>query len=155
AKTKQPYQEQIDGLCNELGITEKQYTDKTTIPELEAIIDKLEAQLPDDEETEQSNETEQLSDTELVDVSQPDEQLVDEIQDNEVEITLTDDLPDDTPIDESDLDVEVNSDEAEQLEVIAKSTFVYEVDGQRHTVVKGTRKFVPKDVAMDALSVNV
>ncbi|MBF4238166.1 hypothetical protein EAY82_27055, partial [Vibrio anguillarum] len=69
AKTKQPYQEQIDGLCNELGITEKQYTDKTTIPELEAIIDKLEAQLPDDEETEQSNETEQLSDTELVDVS--------------------------------------------------------------------------------------
>lgn len=46
--TKAPLHSHIDGLCEELGITEKPYSDKNTIEELQAIIDELEAKLPDD-----------------------------------------------------------------------------------------------------------
>lgn len=144
AKTKQPYQEQIDNLCKELGITEIQYNDKTTIPELEAIIDKLEAQLPDEEEQEPETNPEQSEDSQ-------DEPL----NNDEVEITLTDDVPDDADIDDSDTTVEVNSDDKGQIEVRAVSTFRCRVGDERITVIAGSRKFLPEDVAMDALQIGV
>lgn len=46
--TKAPLHSHIDGLCEELGITEKPYSDKNTVEELQAIIDELEAKLPDE-----------------------------------------------------------------------------------------------------------
>lgn len=139
AKTKQPYQEQIDNLCKELGITETQYNDKTTITELEAIIDKLEAQLPDEEDQEPETDPEQDA----------------PLNNDEVEITLTDDVPDDADIDDSDTTVEVNSDDEGQIEVRAVSTFRCRVGDERITVIAGNRKFLPEDVAMDALQIGV
>ena len=142
AKAKQPYQEQIDNLCKELGITEPQYTEKTTIQELEAIIDNLEAQLPDEED-------------ESTNLEQPDTSKEAESSNDEVEITLSDDIPDDAEIDDSDITVEVNSNEEEKIEVKAVSTFRCRVGDERITVVSGNRKFLPEDVAMDALQLGV
>ncbi|MCP5019714.1 MAG: hypothetical protein GY938_31175 [Ketobacter sp.] len=144
AKTKQPYQEQIDNLCKELGITETQYNDKTTIPELEAIIDKLEAQLPDEEDQEPETDPEQSEASQDA-----------PLNNDEVEITLTDDVPDDADIDDSDTTVEVNSDDEGQIEVRAVSTFRCRVGDERITVIAGNRKFLPEDVAMDALQIGV
>lgn len=144
AKTKQPYQEQIDNLCKELGITETQYNDKTTIPELEAIIDKLEAQLPDEEDQEPETAPEQSEASQDA-----------PLNNDEVEITLTDDVPDDADIDDSDTTVEVNSDDEGQIEVRALSTFRCRVGDDRITVIAGNRKFLPEDVAMDALQIGV
>ncbi len=144
AKTKQPYQEQIDNLCKELGITETQYNDKTTIPELEAIIDKLEAQLPDEEDQEPETDPEQSEASQDA-----------PLNNDEVEITLTDDVPDDADIDDSDTTVEVNSDDEGQIEVRAVSTFRCRVGDERITVIAGTRKFLPEDMAMDALQIGV
>ena len=144
AKTKQPYQEQIDNLCKDLGITETQYNDKTTIPELEAIIDKLEAQLPDEEDQEPETNPEQSEASQDA-----------PLNNDEVEITLTDDVPDDADIDDSDTTVEVNSDDEGQIEVRAVSTFRCRVGDERITVIAGNRKFLPEDVAMDALQIGV
>ncbi|WP_210447842.1 hypothetical protein [Vibrio crassostreae] len=144
AKTKKPYQEQIDNLCKELGITETQYNDKTTIPELEAIIDKLEAQLPDEEDQEPETNPEQSEASQDA-----------PLNNDEVEITLTDDVPDDADIDDSDTTVEVNSDDEGQIEVRAVSTFRCRVGDERITVIAGNRKFLPEDVAMDALQIGV
>lgn len=144
AKTKQPYQEQIDNLCKELGITETQYNDKTTIPELEAIIDKLEAQLPDEKDQEPETDPEQSEASQDA-----------PLNNDEVEITLTDDVPDDADIDDSDTTVEINSDDEGQIEVRAVSTFRCRVGDERITVIAGTRKFLPEDVAMDALQIGV
>ncbi|ENI8058121.1 hypothetical protein ABZX01_003775 [Vibrio vulnificus] len=144
AKTKQPYQEQIDNLCKELGITETQYNDKTTIPELEAIIDKLEAQLPDEEDQEPETDPEQSEASQDA-----------PLNNDEVEITLTDYVPDDADIDDSDTTVEVNSDDEGQIEVRAVSTFRCRVGDERITVIAGNRKFLPEDVAMDALQIGV
>ena len=144
AKTKQPYQEQIDNLCKELGITETQYNDKTTIPELEAIIDKLEAQLPDEEDQEPETDPEQSEASQDA-----------PLNNDEVEITLTDDVPDDADIDDSDTTVEVNSDDEGQIEVRAVSTFRCRVGDERITVIAGNRKFLPENVAMDALQIGV
>ena len=115
ATTKQPYQEQIDNLCKELGITETQYNDKTTIPELEAIIDDLEAQLPDGED--QGSETKPKQSG-------------------------------------ASKDALLNNDEG-QIEVRAVSTFRCRVGDERITVIAGNRKFLPEDVAMDALQIGV
>ncbi|MGI9835676.1 hypothetical protein ACJPQX_20755 [Vibrio vulnificus] len=137
-QTKQPYQEQVDKLCQELGITEKQYNANTTIPELEAIIDKLEAQLPDvDTDSGEENAEKHASGN------------------DEIEISMTD-LPDGAEIDESlDLQVEVNGDDEGNLEVKAVSTFRCRVNDERITVLAGQRKLLPEDVAMDAVGIGV
>ncbi|MBD1559497.1 hypothetical protein HC752_21375 [Vibrio sp. S9_S30] len=137
AKTKQPYQEQIDNLCKDLGITETQYNDKTTIPELEAIIDKLEAQLPDEEDQEPETDPEQSEASQDA-----------PLNNDEVEITLTDEAACDIAT-----TVEANSDYEGQfmIEVRAVSTFRCRVGDERITVIAGNRKFLPEDVAMDAL----
>ncbi|HCG7105025.1 TPA: hypothetical protein NJ322_004326 [Vibrio parahaemolyticus] len=140
-QTKQPYQEQVDQLCQELGITEKQYNANTTIPELEAIIDKLEAQLPDDSELETDSGEENTENNSGVN--------------NEIEISMTD-LPDGAEIDESpDLQVEVNGDDEGNLEVKAVSTFRCRANKERITVLAGQHKLLPEDVAMDAVASGV
>ncbi|MFV0576065.1 MAG: hypothetical protein ACK5NC_11725, partial [Vibrio sp.] len=55
---KKQLQAHIDSLCEELGMTEKQYKSDTTIAELQTIIDDLEDQLPP-EDGEEQDETEQ------------------------------------------------------------------------------------------------
>lgn len=45
---KSALQAHIDGLCEQLGISDKPYKDDTTIKDLEKLIDELEAQIPDD-----------------------------------------------------------------------------------------------------------
>ncbi|EOD9110312.1 hypothetical protein ACJRNF_004613 [Vibrio parahaemolyticus] len=142
-QTKQPYQEQVDKLCQELGITEKQYNANTTIPELEAIIDKLEAQLPDDVESD-------------ADIDSGEENTENHASGNdEIEISMTD-LPDGAVIDESpDLQVEVSGDDEGNLEVKAVSTFRCRVNDERITVLAGQRKLLPEDVAMDAVDIGV
>ncbi|MCL9783658.1 hypothetical protein M9194_19725 [Vibrio sp. S4M6] len=124
SKAKKPYQEQIDSLCEELGITEPQYDDKNSIADLEKIIDELEAKLPENSDSE------------------------------EVEITLTDDVPESEGIEDS-VDVEVNSDKSGNIEVKAVSTFRCRVDDERVTVVKDNKHYLPEDVAMEAVEAGV
>ncbi len=60
---KQQLQKHIDGLCEELEITEPQYNSKTKVEQLQAIIDELEAKLPEDSD-DVNNETEEVPESE-------------------------------------------------------------------------------------------
>ncbi|NMU67153.1 hypothetical protein HKA89_00040, partial [Vibrio parahaemolyticus] len=48
---KENLKKRVDELCKELGITEPQYSDKTTESQLNKVIDDLEAKLPDMDES--------------------------------------------------------------------------------------------------------
>lgn len=133
AKSKQPYQDQIDNLCKELGITETQYNDRTTIPDLEAIIDQLESQIPDEEDQKPETNPEQSATSK--DAS---------INNDNVEIGLTDDVPD-----------HADNDDSDTIEVLAVSTFRCRVGDTPIMVIAGERKLLPVNVAMDALNIGV
>lgn len=144
---KKLYQNQIDSLCKLLGIINPQYDEKNTISELEEIIDKLEAQLPGDE----SCSGEQTLETEFsIEEHSASNSSVD------VKVYAADEVPNGENIigeENTDLsgDVEINSDEVGDVEVEATRTFRCNVHGDRLTVVRGTRVFLPEDVANDAV----
>lgn len=157
---KKPYQDQIDSLCTQLGITKPQYDEKTTISELEEIIDKLEAQLPDDESEsgEQTLETESTIESSPALIEEPSVAVEEQPANTSVEVKVyaADEMPNGENLNgeentDSAGDVEVNSDEAGDVEVEATRTFRCNSHGERLTVLRGTRVFLPEDVANDAV----
>lgn len=128
SNAKKPHQEQIDALCNELGITDPQYTGKTTIAELEKIIDKLESQLPDE------------SDGDAI----------------EIHAVSNDDIPDDAVVDEgSASDVEIDTDTSGHLKVKALKTFVTRVGGEDVMQHPNDISFLSESDAMHAVELGV
>lgn len=62
---KTTLQAHIDGLCEQLGISDKPYNDGTTIKELEKLIDELEKQIPDDDDDDDTGGADDFTDTGL------------------------------------------------------------------------------------------
>ena len=170
---KKPLQQHIDQLCTELGIEDKPYTEKTSIPDLQKIVDDLEAKLPDEESEPESDETETLeggdlppeepetleveSGTEigLVDKSElPDDAVIEDAGvevESGTEIGLVDksELPDDAVIE--DAGVEVESNESGDLLIKAKTTIRLQSHGQPLKISKDQTAYVDEQAAMDAV----
>ncbi|MGI2002037.1 hypothetical protein [Shewanella frigidimarina] len=154
---KKPYQDQIDNLCKLLKVDQHLYDDKTTIAELEDIINQLEAKLPDDDA--ESNSSDTPASTGNVDDSaaQADPALIAESQasSTEVKVSAATGVPSDLASSIAVGDVEINGLSNGDVEVEATSTFRCNVDGKRVTVLRGQRVNLPEDIAFDAVSSNV
>lgn len=143
---KKPLQQHIDQLCTELGIEDKPYTEKTSIPDLQKIVDDLEAKLPDEESEPESDETETLEGGDLP----PEEPETLEVESG-IEIGLVDksELPDDAVIE--DAGVEVESNESGDLLIKAKTTIRLQSHGQSLKISKDQTAYVDEQAAMDAV----
>lgn len=143
---KKPLQQHIDQLCTELGIEDKPYTEKTSIPDLQKIVDDLEAKLPDEESEPESDETETLEGGDLP----PEEPETLEVESG-TEIGLVDksELPDDAVIE--DAGVEVDSNESGELLIKAKTTIRLQSHGQPLKISKDQTAYVDEQAAMDAV----
>lgn len=172
---KTPLQKHIDGLCEELGITEKPYHSNTTIAELQKIIDELEAKLPEedndasddlDSETEQSDPQDSSNEDDEPDLgtTDKDNSSLDESEPTSnqsealpsgSEITSVDikDIPENATIE--DKGVEVNSDENGDLEIKAKYTIIVKSHGKRLKIIKGKKAFVEEAAALSAVDEGV
>ncbi|GAA03226.1 hypothetical protein [Photobacterium leiognathi] len=139
--TKAPLHAHIDGLCEELNITDKPYTDKTTIEELQIIIDELEAQLPDDSDG--IDEGDDLSQT--------------DVKNSDVLIGSIDesDLPSGAVIDDGLDGPEVKSNADGDLLIEAACTVQLISHGNTLLLAKGKQAYVDEDAAMTAVEEQV
>ncbi|MBY7903589.1 hypothetical protein KW507_22065 [Vibrio fluvialis] len=156
---KELLQKRIDELCKELGIAESPYTDKTTEKQLNAIIDELEAKLPDEgDEHDESDESHDGSDQEAPgpdDTSGPqtapptdsDGQAPAE---NEV-LAIASELPEGATLTDDDNVPEVQSNAEGDLKVKALKTFQALSHGKTVIVTKGETAYLEEQAAMDAV----
>jgi len=172
---KTPLQKHIDGLCEELGITEKPYNSNTTIAELQKIIDELEAKLPEEDndasddldiETDQSDPQDSFDEDDEPDLGSTDKDNSSldesgptsnqsEATPSGSEITSVDikDIPENATIE--DKGVEVNSDENGDLEIKAKYTIIVKSHGKPLKIIKGEKAFVEEAAALSAVDEGV
>jgi hypothetical protein len=143
---KKPLQRHIDQLCTELGIEDKPYTEKTSIPDLQKIVDDLEAKLPDEESEPESDDIETLDGGDLP----PEEPETLEVESG-TEVGLVDksELPDDAVIE--DASVEVESNESGDLLIKANTTIRLQSHGQPLKISKDQTAYVDEQAAMDAV----
>ena len=139
--TKAPLHSHIDGLCEELCITEKPYSDKNTTEELQIIIDELEAQLPDDGDCIDEGD----------DLSQP------YVKNSDVLISSIDksDLPSGAVIDDGLDGPEVKSNADGDLLIEATCTVQLISHGNTLLLAKGEQAYVDEDSAMTAVEEQV
>ncbi|MGI2933246.1 hypothetical protein [Vibrio fluvialis] len=152
-------QKRIDELCKELGIAESPYTDKTTEKQLNAIIDELEAKLPDeDDEHDESDQSHDGSDQEA---SGPDDTSGSQAAptpdsdgqapaENEV-LAIASELPEGATLTDDDNVPEVQSNAKGDLKVQALKTFQALSHGKPVIVTKGETAYLEEQAAMDAV----
>ncbi|WP_417519829.1 hypothetical protein [Marinobacter sp.] len=158
---KQLLQKRIDELCQELGITEPKYTDKTTEAQLNTIIDELEALLPDDgsDENVQSGATTTSSDPLLNHTAgeeTPEGTTAAGPASAQTDVLVTSGLlPDGSTLTEDGPVPEVKTDDAGDLLVHALKTFQCRSHGQTAIVLQGQEKYLDEQAAMDAVDAGV
>jgi hypothetical protein len=157
---KKPYQDQIDNLCKLLKVDQHLYDDKTTIAELEDIINQLEAKLPDDDAESNSSDTQTSTGNVDDSAAQADPALIEkkpesQASSTEVKVSAATGVPSDLASSIAVGDVEINGLSNGDVEVEATSTFRCNVYGKRVTVLRGQRVNLPEDIAFDAVNSNV
>ncbi|HAS6644270.1 TPA: hypothetical protein I7259_11510 [Vibrio parahaemolyticus] len=149
---KENLQKQIDDLCKELGITESQYTSKTTEAQLNNIIDELEAKLPggDESEDEEPSQT-QGNDTDDNAGDQIAEASIQTVEKSEVLVGAAIDLPDGATVLEDSEPPEVISDDKGNVQVFVHKPF-QSVQGNKTVLLKkGEKPFLDEETAMEAV----
>lgn len=130
----------IDSLCEELGIQTAPYKSNSTVKELQKNIDDLEAQLP--EEDDSDDETDVSADNEAADAGDDDI-----ASGTEISAVSESDLPDDAVVEDKGVEVSANS--SGDIEIKAhKYTIELVSHGERVKIVKGKSAFVEEKVAV-------
>ncbi|WP_315919923.1 hypothetical protein [Vibrio fluvialis] len=156
---KELLQKRIDELCKELGIAESPYTDKTNEKQLNAIIDELEAKLPD--ENDEHDESDQSHDGSDQEASGPDDTSGSQAAptpdsegqapaENEV-LAIASELPEGATLTDDDNVPEVQSNAKGDLKVQALKTFQALSHGKPVIVTKGETAYLEEQAAMDAV----
>lgn len=160
---KELLQKRIDELCKELGITESPYTDKTTEKQLNAIIDELEAKLPDEgDEHDESDESHDGSDQEAPgpddtsgsQVAPPPDSEGQAPAENEV-LAIASELPEGITLTDDDNVPEVQSNAEGDMKVKALKTFQALSHGKTVIVTKGETAYLEEQAATDAVDAGV
>ncbi len=149
---KENLQKQIDDLCKELGITESQYTSKTTEAQLNNIIDELEAKLPggDESEDEELSQT-QGNDTDDTAGDQIEEASIHTAEKSEVLVGAAIGLPDGATVLEDGEPPEVISDEKGNVQVLVHKPFQCVQGNKTVLLKKGEKPFLDEETAMEAV----
>ncbi|MGL1103413.1 hypothetical protein ACSTLM_04390 [Vibrio parahaemolyticus] len=149
---KENLQKQIDDLCKELGITEPQYTSKTTEAQLNNIIDELEAKLPggvesEDEELSQTqgNDTDDTAGDQIAEAS------IQTAEKSEVLVGAAIELPDGATVLEDGDPPEVISDEKGNVQVFVHKPFQCVLGNKTVLLKKGEKPFLDEEAAMEAV----
>lgn len=156
---KELLQKRIDELCKELGIAESPYTDKTTEKQLNAIIDELEAKLPDeDDEHDESDQSHDGSDQEASDPDDTSGSQVAPTPDSDGQaptakevLAIASELPEGATLTDDDNVPEVQSNAEGDLKVKALKTFQALSHGKTVIVTKGETAYLEEQAAMDAV----
>ncbi|HDM8047888.1 TPA: hypothetical protein P0E07_000959 [Vibrio fluvialis] len=160
---KELLQKRIDELCKELGIAESPYTDKTTEKQLNAIIDELEAKLPDEgdehgEPDKSNNASDQKApgpdDTSGSQVAPTPNSEGQTPAENEV-LAIASELPEDATLTDDDNVPEVQSNAEGDLKVKALKTFQALSHGKTVIVTKGETAYLEEQAATDAVDAGV
>ncbi|MGL6025866.1 MAG: hypothetical protein ACRC0U_01930 [Vibrio sp.] len=152
---KPQLQKHIDGLCDELGITDKQYSSNTTIGELQSIIDELESKLPDGD-AEQDEEPELGVGDDLID--EPESKLPDgdaELNEDPAPESGDEIIKAHPANSVAKGEVETSSNDVGDIEVKAKLTVILKSHGKTVKIVKGASAFIEKSAALDAVEEGV
>ncbi|MBE4585499.1 hypothetical protein BOO29_11050 [Vibrio navarrensis] len=156
---KEMLQKQIDALCNELGINEPQYTEKTTEKQLNAIIDELEAKLPEEGDEDDENDGIDSSTGHSLDASSGEETTeggtpTDKAPSEKDVLAMAGNLPKDAELSDG-ADVEAISDEQGDVLVFGLKTFECVSHGERVTVKQGDEAYLEEKAALDAIEASV
>ncbi|GAB6263910.1 hypothetical protein [Photobacterium sp. R1] len=135
---KAALQAHIDGLCEQLGISDKPYKDDTTIKDLEKLIDELETQIPDDTAGD-GTDGEGTDDTDLTEITMVDESA----------------LPPGAVIQNDVEGPEVVVNGKGDLLIKAKVSIQLRSHGKPVLVLAGESAYVEEQAAMDAVSEKV
>lgn len=149
---KENLKKRVDELCKELGITEPQYSDKTTEAQLNKVIDDLEAKLPDmdesDDEAQSQTQGNDANHTTSVQSEQTESQTSEK---SEVLIGAAVELPDDATVLDDGEPPEVNADEKGNVQVLVDKPFQC-LQGQKTVLLKrGDKPFLDEETAMEAV----
>lgn len=150
---KDNLKKRIDELCGELNITEPQYDDKTTEAQLNAIIDELEAKLPDGDESENEDEEQSQAQGNDVDDSASGESQEAEIQPSdkaEVFVGIGE-LPEGETISDDEVIPVAKTNEQGEMQVLVAKPFQYVVGGKPVLAKSGEKPFLDEDTAMEAV----
>ncbi|MCG6227117.1 hypothetical protein [Vibrio furnissii] len=160
---KELLQKRIDELCKELGITKSPYTDKTSEKQLNAIIDELEAKLPDEndehDESDQSNDGSDQEafgpdDTSSSQAAQTPDSEGQAPAENEV-LAIASELPEGATLTDDNNVPEVQSNAEGDLKVKALKTFQALSHGKTVIVTKGETAYLEEQAANDAVDAGV
>lgn len=150
---KDNLKKRIDELCGELNITEPQYDDKTTEAQLNAIIDELEAKLPDGDESE--NEDEDQSQAQGNDVDNPASGESQEAEDQESDkpevLVGIGELSEGESITDDGVIPEAKTNDQGEMQVLVTKPFQYVVNGEPVLAKSGEKPFLDEDTAMEAV----
>ncbi|MDO6707926.1 hypothetical protein [Photobacterium sp. 1_MG-2023] len=135
---KTALQAHIDGLCEQLGISDKPYKDDTTIKELEKLIDELETQIPDDTDGD-GTDGEGTDDTDLTEITMVDESAL------PPGAVIRDDLDGPEVVANANGDLLIKADVSIQL--LSR--------GERVFIPAGDTAYVEESVALDAVAEKV
>jgi len=149
---KENQRKRIDDLCAELGITEPQYTDRTTEVQLNEIIDDLEEKLPKMGESDDKN----LSQTKGNDGEYPtsDQSKQAESQSRKDSGMLTGtafELPNNTTTLSAGEPTEVHTTEKANVKVFVDKSFQYLQDQKTVLLKSGDTPYLDIDTAMEAV----
>ncbi|EGR2554634.1 hypothetical protein DX887_02475 [Vibrio alginolyticus] len=149
---KENLKKRVDELCKELGITEPQYSDKTTEAQLNKVIDDLEAKLPDmDESDDESQSQTQGNDANHTASDQSEQTESQASEKSEVLIGAAVELPDDATVLDDGEPTEVNADEKGNVQVLVDKPFQC-LQGQKTVLLKrGNKPFLDEETAMEAV----
>ncbi|MCR9549214.1 hypothetical protein [Vibrio antiquarius] len=153
---KENLKKRVDELCKELGITEPQYSDKTTEPQLNKVIDDLEAKLPDmDESDDEAQSQTQGNDANHTASDQSEQTESQASEKSEVLIGAADELPDDATVLDDGEPPEVNADEKGNVQVLVDKPFQC-LQGQKTVLLKrGDKPFLDEETAMEAVDASL
>lgn len=150
---KDNLKKRIDELCGELNITEPQYDDKTTEAQLNAIIDELEAKLPDGDESE--NEDEDQSQAQGNDVDNPasgESQEAEGQESDKPEVLVgIGELPEGESITDDGVIPEAKTNDQGEMQVLVAKPFQYVANGEPVLAKSGEKPFLDEDTAMEAV----
>ncbi|WP_136484732.1 hypothetical protein [Vibrio sp. H11] len=158
---KQLLQKRIDELCEELGITEPKYTDKTTEAQLNTIIDELEELLPDegDGTNEQSGTTATSSDPDVNHAASektPESTTSDNPAPAETSVLVQGNvLAEGAVLTDEGNAPEVKTNDTGDLLIYAKKTFQCRSHGEIEIVLQGQEKHLEEQAAVDAVDAGV
>ncbi|EGQ8056464.1 hypothetical protein QPP81_003614 [Vibrio alginolyticus] len=149
---KENLKKRVDELCKELGITEPQYSDKTTEAQLNKVIDDLEAKLPDMDESDDEAQSQTQGNDANHTASDQSEQTESQTSEKpEVLIGAAVELPDDATVLDDGEPPEVNADEKGNVQVLVDKPFQC-LQGKRTILLKrGDKPFLDEETAMEAV----